>query len=109
MAAARQCSLHSTGCSLHFTQQWRKGSKRFQQHIPRANQPDGSCNESKVRRLNRRSLTQWEDMNFVLNLSYVVPQWASSAIFVPIVWYVISQAQLSCRSSIATRRLLRRY
>lgn len=56
MAAARQCSLHSTGCSLHFTQQWRKGSKRFQQHIPRANQPDGSCNESKVRRSNRRSL-----------------------------------------------------
>ena len=56
MAAARQCSLHSTGCSLHFTQQWRKGSKRFQQHIPRANQPDGSCNESKVRRMNRRSL-----------------------------------------------------
>ena len=56
MAAARQCSLHSTGCSLHFTQQWRKGSMRFQQHIPRANQPDGSCNESKVRRSNRRSL-----------------------------------------------------
>ncbi len=52
LTAARQCSLHSTNCTLHLTQQWRKGSIRLQQHIPRAKPSDGSGNESKVRHFN---------------------------------------------------------
>jgi hypothetical protein len=55
LAAARQCSLHSTTCSLHFTQQYRKGSKRLQQYIPRANQTDGSGSENKVHSSKGRS------------------------------------------------------
>ena len=48
LTAARQCSLHSTNCTLHLTQQWRKGSMRLQQHIPRAKQSDGGGGENKV-------------------------------------------------------------
>ncbi len=56
LTAARQCSLHSTNCTLHLTQQWRKGSVRLQQHIPRAKPSDGSGNESKVRFFERHCL-----------------------------------------------------
>ena len=56
LTAARQCSLHSTNCTLHLTQQWRKGSIRLQQHIPRAKQSDSAGNESKVRSFERHCL-----------------------------------------------------
>lgn len=44
-AAARQCSLHTSNCSLHQTHQRRKGSGKLLQSKARANHADGSAGE----------------------------------------------------------------
>ena len=48
-AAAKNCSLHSSTCSLHNTQQRRKGQGRLQHQKSRAGHADGGAGEKAVR------------------------------------------------------------
>ncbi len=48
-AAARQCSLHTSNCSLHQTHQRRKGSGKLIQSKARASHSDGATGEKVLR------------------------------------------------------------
>lgn len=72
-AAAKSCSVHSSTCSLHNTQQWRKSTARLLHQKCKGGHADGSSGEKvisfRTRLQRRRTCLPWE----LLDLCCQVP------------------------------------